>query len=158
MDRMPKRIISGCRTNIERSALDWAMENHIPHGGWCPKGRRSEDGRIPKKYLLQEMKSSDYHPQSLRNVLDSDGTAMITLMPVLSRDHLLTRRLAANHGKPWIHIHMGLPDAGERLRAFIDEHSVTILNIVGVHEPQSANTDDAVRAVLSELYESVVCV
>lgn len=158
MYRMPKRIISGCRTTVERSALDWAIENHIPHGGWCPKGRRSEEGRIPKKYILKEMKSSDYHPQSLRNVLDSDGTAMITSTRILSSDHLLTKRLAANHGKPWIHIIMGAPGAGERLRAFVNEHSVTILHIAGVQEPQVANIEETVGAVFSELYESIVCV
>ena len=25
-------------------ALDWAIWHDIPHGGWCPKGRKAEDG------------------------------------------------------------------------------------------------------------------
>ena len=29
----------------------------IPHGGWCPKGRRAEGGGIPDRYLLRETAS-----------------------------------------------------------------------------------------------------
>ncbi len=30
-------IISGGQTGTPRAALDWAIENEIPRGGWCPK-------------------------------------------------------------------------------------------------------------------------
>jgi hypothetical protein len=33
------KIVSGGQTGADRAALDWAIENGIPHGGWCPKGR-----------------------------------------------------------------------------------------------------------------------
>jgi hypothetical protein len=48
------KIISGGQTGADRAALDWAIKNGIPHGGWCPKGRRAEDGAIPEQYSLQE--------------------------------------------------------------------------------------------------------
>jgi hypothetical protein len=40
------RVVSGGQTGADRGALDWAIENGIPHGGWPPKGRKAEDGPI----------------------------------------------------------------------------------------------------------------
>ena len=43
------KIVSGGQTGADRAGLDWAMKTGIPHGGWCPKGRRAEDGPIDAK-------------------------------------------------------------------------------------------------------------
>jgi hypothetical protein len=51
---MPMKIVSGGQTGVDRAALDWAIQRGIPHGGWCPRGRRAEDGRIPERYRLRE--------------------------------------------------------------------------------------------------------
>jgi len=48
-----QKIISGGQTGVDRAALDVGMELGIPIGGYCPKGRRSEDGKIPDKYLCE---------------------------------------------------------------------------------------------------------
>ena len=40
------KIISGAQTGADRAALDWAIFRDVPHGGWCPKGRKAEDGVI----------------------------------------------------------------------------------------------------------------
>ena len=71
------KIISGGQTGVDRGALDAALAANTPCGGWCPKQRRAEDGRIPDRYPLLEMGSSDYRQRTLRNVLDSDGTLVI---------------------------------------------------------------------------------
>lgn len=42
--RTMERILSGAQTGADRAALDWAIFHDIPHGGWCPKGRKAEDG------------------------------------------------------------------------------------------------------------------
>lgn len=42
-------IISGGQTGADRAALDVAIEFDVPHGGWIPKGRKTEDGSpLPK--------------------------------------------------------------------------------------------------------------
>jgi len=41
------KLLSGAQTGADRAALDWAIFHDIPHGGWCPKGRKAEDGVIP---------------------------------------------------------------------------------------------------------------
>jgi hypothetical protein len=45
-----EKIISDAQTGADRAALDWAIKHGIAHGGWCPKGRRAEDGPIDAKY------------------------------------------------------------------------------------------------------------
>jgi hypothetical protein len=40
-------IVSGGQTGVDRAVLDIACELGYPTGGWCPKGRRAEDGPIP---------------------------------------------------------------------------------------------------------------
>jgi hypothetical protein len=44
---MIKKIISDCQTGADRAALDVAIKFNIPHGGWIPKGRKTEDGPMP---------------------------------------------------------------------------------------------------------------
>ena len=55
--------------------------SELPHGGWCPKGRRAEDGVIPVKYHLNEMASPEYLPRTKANVFDSDATVIFTYGP-----------------------------------------------------------------------------
>ena len=38
------KVVSGGQTGVDRAALDVALELRIPCGGWCPLGRRAEDG------------------------------------------------------------------------------------------------------------------
>ena len=44
---MIAKIVSGGQTGADRGGLDAAILLGVPHGGWCPKGRKSEDGVIP---------------------------------------------------------------------------------------------------------------
>ncbi len=63
MDKVPiGKIISGGQSRADRAALDWAIENAIPHGGWCPKGRRAEEGIISERYELEETCTVDTRP------------------------------------------------------------------------------------------------
>ena len=65
-----ERIISGGQTGADRAALDFAIEHGIPHGGWCPKGRKAEDDPIPERYQLQEHASGQYLKRTEQNVID----------------------------------------------------------------------------------------
>ncbi len=60
--QMVERIVSGGQTGADRAALDWAIANNVPHGGWCPKGRAAEDGVLAEKYQLTETESAGYPP------------------------------------------------------------------------------------------------
>jgi len=51
------KSISGGQTGADRDGLDWAIAAGIPHGGWCPKGRKATSSipsRKPRsKHLIQ---------------------------------------------------------------------------------------------------------
>jgi hypothetical protein len=72
------RIVSGGQTGVDRAALDAAIELGIPYGGWCPKRRLAEDGKIPEIYNLKETPSKTYKERTILNVRDSDATLIIT--------------------------------------------------------------------------------
>ena len=103
---MPKilKIVSGGQTGADRAALDWAIANGVDYGGWCPKGRRSEDGTIPSQYQLQETLSTDYLQRTEWNVRDSDGTVIFSLGEHLTGGSWRTVEFAIKHRKPHIHI------------------------------------------------------
>ena len=75
---MIEKIISGGQTGADQAALDAAIKYNFPHGGWIPKGRKTEDGRLPDEYKLKEMSTDSYKERTEQNVIDSDGTVIIS--------------------------------------------------------------------------------
>ena len=71
------KIISGGQTGVDRAALDAAIMLNIPIGGFCPKGRRAEDGIIPDKYDLYETKNNKYSERTKQNIQHSQGTLIL---------------------------------------------------------------------------------
>lgn len=56
-----EKLVSGGQTGADIAALDVALRFSFPHGGWCPNGRRSLEGPIPIRYLLEESKEPGIH-------------------------------------------------------------------------------------------------
>ncbi|NIQ28104.1 MAG: hypothetical protein GTN88_17040, partial [Gammaproteobacteria bacterium] len=77
-------------------------------GGWCPRGRRAEDGAIPQHYPLRETESSDYRGRTQRNVNDSDAT-LILFTGAMTGGTALTRELALAADKPLMTIDLDSP-------------------------------------------------
>lgn len=69
---MFSKIISGGQTGADRAGLDVAIEMGVPHGGYCPKDRKAEDGRIDDKYNLIEFGS--YRDRTIKNIESADLT------------------------------------------------------------------------------------
>jgi hypothetical protein len=148
-----ERIISGGQTGVDRAALDFAIEHGIPHGGWCPRGRRAEDGEIQTCYELKETPDANYAERTEWNVRDSDGTLIISEASELSGGSALTRDLAVAHGKPWLHVSKVRDGqhAPEQVRRFIETHGIRVLNVAGPR----LSTEPAARAFASRLLEVV---
>jgi hypothetical protein len=94
-------IVSGGQTGADRAALDWALARGVECGGWCPKGRKAEDGPIDPKYRLKETPSAAYLQRTEWNVRDSDGTVLFSIEPTLTGGSLKTvdfARNTTNHG------------------------------------------------------------
>ncbi len=137
---MLSKIISGGQTGADRAALDVAIKYNIPHGGWIPKGRKTEAGPLPRRYALKEMPSEDYPSRTKQNILDSHGTAIICRGP-LKGGSALTQSYARIRGKPNIHIDLSMNEAFEAsliLQSFIMENGIEVLNLAGPrasHDP-----------------------
>ena len=69
-----RKIVSGGQTGADQGALSACVMARFPYGGWVPKGRRSEKGKIPPRYRLRQHRSRHYPPRTEANVRDSDGT------------------------------------------------------------------------------------
>lgn len=130
---MIEKIISGAQTGADRSALDFAIERGIPHGGWCPKGRLAEDGPIDQRYQLKETPSADYQQRTDWNIRDSDGTVVFSIAPVLTGGSKKTVDLVRKHHKPGLHLWRegGVPSPEKALRRFIHDNGVKVLNVAG---------------------------
>ena len=73
---------------MDRAALDAALTAGMSCGGWCPEGRQAEDGVIDGRYPLDELPGGGYPERTRQNVIDSDGTAILYLVPVQKRGAL----------------------------------------------------------------------
>lgn len=127
-----------------------AIAHGIAHGGWCPRGRRAEDGRIDARYALEETPSRDYEQRTRWNVRDSDGTLIVSRSGALSGGSAYTARAAARLGRPWLHAHPGTRP-GE-IRAWLERERIRTLNVAG---PRSS-TDPEVYGYARRLLEGVL--
>lgn len=141
-------IISGGQTGADRAALDFAIKHGIPHGGWCPKGRRALDGTLDAKYQLKETPSDDYLQRNEWNVRDSDATVVFTLAEKITGGSLKTVEFTKKLGKPLLHLHPGLLDPAGELVAFMEQHSVKRLNVAGSRESKEPGLYEWVTRVL----------
>jgi hypothetical protein len=136
-----KKIISGAQTGADRAALDFAINNDIPHGGWVPKGRKAEDGIIPSQYNVKEAPSSDYKRRTELNVIDSDGTLIIN-HGKLKGGSALTEKLAQKHNKPCLHIDLNMShefQATVDITHWVNQYGIEVLNVAGPrasHDPE----------------------
>ena len=148
------KIISGGQTGVDRAALDAAIELGIPHGGWCPRGRLAEDGRIPDKYELAETESPDYPARTEQNVLDGDATLIVHRGP-LSGGTVFTQRLTERYCRPSLVIDLdGRPDPAD-VRSWLEDSSVETLNVAGPRESQNPGIGELAREFLVRVFREM---
>jgi hypothetical protein len=127
------RLISGGQTGVDRGALDAALEAGISVGGWCPRGFRAEDGRVPDKYSLRESESPEYSVRTELNVRDSDGTLILHMGSVFGGTRE-TRRYAKVLGRPYLAVNLASEKDPERASRWLEKSRLRILNVAGPRE------------------------
>jgi hypothetical protein len=143
------KIVSGGQTGVDRAALDSALAAGVPCGGWCPRGRRAEDGVISPRYPLQETAETDYGVRTRRNVEDSDGT-LVLVWDSPSGGTRLAVEHARKVGKPHLLVVLERPSVAE-VRRWLDRHEIRVLNVAGPRESTRPGAYLAARLFLDEL-------
>jgi hypothetical protein len=149
------KIVSGAQTGVDRAALDVALELDIPSGGWVPRGRIDELGRIPDVYPdLRETASADYSERTAANVRDSDGTLIISRGP-LTGGSLHTREVADQLGRPCLHLDLDGQTMDAAVTAaitWLDQNDINVLNVAGPR----ASKDPKIHSLATTLLRVVL--
>jgi len=152
---MLKKIISGGQTGADRAALDVALKFNIPHGGWIPKGRITQDGPLSDHYNLQEMPTASYPKRTEQNVIDSDGTLIFSRGdPTVGTAY--TRKMVRKHKKHIFQIDLNLAasfDAASLILQWIDAHKIKTLNVAGPRASKDPEIYEDVFRILEMAYK-----
>jgi hypothetical protein len=119
-------------------------------GDGCPKGRKAEDGPIDPKYPLKETPSASYIQRTEWNVRDSDATVLFSIGPTLSGGSKKTVEFARVHKKRCLHLCAGDDAVVDKLKAFIEEHRVKVLNVAGPRASKEPRVGEFVMRTLEE--------
>jgi len=155
-----KEIVSGGQTGVDRAALDIALEFKIKHGGWCPYGRKAEDGIIPAKYQLKEAseptsgESVDldaiYKKRTELNANDSDGT-LIIISDLPKGGTLYTIEMAEKYKRPYLVYNLSENSNIEEVADWIIKSNIHKLNVAGPRASQAVGIYNAAYDGLSRL-------
>lgn len=153
-----RKIVSGGQTGVDRGALDAALACDFPCGGWCPPGRVAEDGQIPFKYPLDEIKSGSYRQRTIQNVVDSDATLIIYWESLeggteQTVHHCIKRR------KPFKLVDASLLTSAQAITIvakFIEQRpEVTVLNVAGPRESRTKGAAHYTQTLVQGLLKEV---
>lgn len=133
LDHILKKIISGGQTGVDRAALDVALELNIPCGGWCPKGRKAEDGAIDLIYPLRETPSEEYSQRTEWNVRDADGLLILSYGK-LTEGTALAIECAQKYSKPCFVIDLQETLDKRTFHRWFHENSIKVLSVGGPRE------------------------
>jgi hypothetical protein len=133
IETMLKKIISGGQTEADQAVLDVAIAFGIPHGGWTTKGRISNIRPRLGKYHLQEMLTDNYSDCIKQNVIDANGTLIISYGR-LTGDLDYARRMTLGHRRQMLGIDLmqsALFKAASLLNDWIQLYRIKILFVIG---------------------------
>lgn len=147
------RVVSGGQTGVDRAALDAAAALGLAIGGWCPRGRRAEDGPIPARYPLAETPGANYEQRTAWNVRDSDATLILHRGP-LSGGTALTADLARGLGRPLLTWDLCAPLAVAAVVDWLIDHRVQVINCAGPRESGAPGIEAEARAACTRIFRT----
>ena len=157
-------VLSGGQTGVDLAALRAAARAGLATGGWCPPGRRCDDGVIPAEFPLRETPEETSPdapdvPRSQRtewNVRDAD--AVLILWPAALDGDAgsdWAARCAARHGKPLLTCDPADPGAAARIGQWLRAQPVRVLNVAGPSERTAPGIGARAGALLRTVFGSL---
>jgi hypothetical protein len=154
-------LISGGQTGVDRGALIGAALQGIKHGGWCPKGRLAEDGKIPAEFPLTETTSERYEDRTRLNVECADATLVLTYEDEPSGGTKLTVDTAKAANQPVMVLTLDRAAtieqdklAAKEIRAWLAVKQPKTLNVAGPRESKAAGIKDHAAQVISLVFQT----
>lgn len=154
---MLTRVVSGGQTGVDRAALDAAREQGLPVGGWCPKGRRAEDGALDPRYPLAETPSADYAERTAWNVRDADAT-LVLVRGQPGGGTAFTIEEAARQGKPHLVVDLAGPADAVAVVEWMRRQGVRVLNVAGPRESQRPGIYREARRFLAVVFADLTSI
>ncbi|MFO7971181.1 MAG: putative molybdenum carrier protein, partial [Desulfobacterales bacterium] len=102
-----------------------------------------------------EMETANYNKRTEQNVIDSDGTLIIS-HGKLTGGSEYTRDMALEHGRPWLHIDLNKTtpsQAARRIKHWLAEHEIDVLNVAGPR----ASKDPFIYGSTTDVLEKALC-
>jgi len=134
---MKIKIISGGQTGVDQAALDFALDHGFKCGGYCPRGRKNEQGSIANRYPLSEIDSEDYLERTRRNIVESDGTLIFKDFVEVKGGTIDTINLCEQFLKPYLIVNLEQNIQRNVIFNWLQEFKIVILNIAGNRESAS---------------------
>ena len=155
--RSPRRhrgpvVVSGGQSGVDRAALDVALALALPCGGWCPRGRRAEDGVIAARYPLTETPGAAYLQRTAWNVRDSDAT-LVLLRRRPTGGTRATIRLARRRGRRCRVVMLGPGARPGPVVGWLRATRARVLNVAGPRESEAPGVYRAAFAFLRSILE-----
>lgn len=137
---------------MDRGALDFALEAGLEHGGFCPQGRRAEDGVIPAVYELTCTESTGYPQRTRMNVQQADATLILTPERRPTGGTRLTAKMALDRGTPWLAADPTREEHVDKVASWLEKVDPEVLNVAGPRESKFPGIQGRTTAFLRSVF------
>ena len=152
---MVSKIISGGQTGVDTAALVFAKAHTIAYGGWVPKGRINELGRISDRFTgLAEAHDAVPDTRTRLNVGSADATLIIRDGSQKSPGTSATVRFAEEMGRPWLEVQLsnGPQVCAPKIAAWLSDVRPVVLNVAGPRESEAPGIQDKAEQLLAMVF------
>jgi len=148
------KIVSGGQTGVDRAALDAAIACGFLYGGIIPKGRLSEDGKVPLTYKLTECDHPEYPYRTEQNVIHSDATLIFTYLP-MNGGTQFTYECCTKHKKPYLISDLKNPHIEKDILEWIQKIKPQVLNLAGPRESKQPGIYKTSKILLEKIFKKL---